>query len=71
MVVTIIGRIIAIRADMGPSVCRRNDRGRRGDGCECDDTLAAARRTPRRAEGAMRANWPMDVCERPSSRKSG
>lgn len=62
MVVAVIGRIIAIGADMRPSICRRDHRRRRRDRCECDDTLAAARRTPRRAEGAMRANWRLAVC---------
>ena len=73
MVVTIIGRIIAIGADMRPSICRRDDRRRGRDGCESHYTLTAARRTPRCAVGGLRANWRLavGVDERPSSGKNG
>ena len=61
MVVTVISRIIDIGADMRPSVCRRDHRRRRRNGCECYYTLSAVRRTPRCAEGALRANWRLAV----------
>lgn len=61
MVVAVIRRIIAIGADMRPSVRRGHDRRRRGHGCETDDTLAAVGRTPGRPEGSLRTDWAMAI----------
>lgn len=61
MVVAVISRVIAIGADMRPSVRRGHDRRRGGHGWETDDTLAAAGRAPGRPEGSLRANWALAV----------